>query len=122
MRTKLILAMLAATLLLPVPTARAQVGCLSRGWGLWVPNGVTCAVGNARAGKPCQIGFGEKGGIIEVIRITERPLHGVLGVADKEGNRRYVAYVPTTGFAGHDRFELHIQVIPFGQRASLTTS
>src|SRR5262245_20430071 len=84
---------LAVMLLLPVPAVGAGVGCLSHPWGPWVANGVTSAEGGTRAGQPCQIGFGELGGIIEELRIVVRPSHGVLGVSGQEGNRRYVAYV-----------------------------
>jgi len=120
MQTKLILAGLAATLLLPISSARAQViGCVSRAW-LWTP-GVTHASGHTLPGTPCQLGLGEWGGIIESLRIVARPSHGILGTAAPEANRRYLAYVPAAGFAGHDRFELYVQVIPPWSRTPLTT-
>jgi hypothetical protein len=118
MRTELALA-LSATLLIPVPSARADVRCFDHPTPA-VPNGTTYAEGHTRAGQPCQAAFGLAGANIEVLRIIVRPLHGVLGGSAKEGNRRYVAYAPSAGFVGHDRFELYIQFMP-PVRSSFTT-
>lgn len=118
MRRELVLA-LTTTLLLSVASAHAAVRCIE-GTSFFVPNGTTYAEGSTRAGQPCQIGFGLFGGNIEELRILVRPIHGVLGSSDKEANRRYIAYLPKTGFVGRDRFEVHIQYAPPG-RASLTT-
>jgi hypothetical protein len=118
MRTELVLA-LTATLLLSVPFARADVRCFDR-WIPAVPNGITYADGHTRAGQPCQAAFGLAGANIEVLRVTVRPLHGVLGASAKEGNRRYIAYAPSVGFVGRDRFELYIQYMP-PVRSSFTT-
>jgi hypothetical protein len=43
------------------------------------------------------------------LQIAVPPAHGVLGVSEKEGTRRYVAYVPQKGFVGHDRFEIYLR-------------
>jgi hypothetical protein len=56
--------------------------------------------------------FGLSGTDIEVLQITVRPSHGVLGTSEKEANRRYIAYAPSAGFVGRDRFELYIQFAP----------
>jgi hypothetical protein len=119
MRMERPLTALAGALLLPVSSAHAGVGCLDSRW-FWAPYGVTHAVGSTRASTPCQLSFGERGGIIEALRIVARPSHGTLGAAAPEGSRRYLAYVPANGFVGHDRFELHIQVTPRGG-TSMTT-
>lgn len=118
MRTELILA-LTATLLLPVPVTRADVGCVGHRF-FAVPNGITYVEGNTRAGQPCQIAFG-LGGDMEALQIIVRPLHGVLGASQKEGNRRFIAYVPRAGFVGRDRFEVHLQYRPPGGASSLMT-
>ena len=119
MRTRVVLAALAATLLLPVPSARADVKCFDH-WIPAVPNGTTYAEGHTRAGQPCQAAFGLAGANIEELRIIVRPLHGVLGTSAKEGNRRYFAYSPSPGFVGRDQFELYIQFVP-PVRSSFTT-
>jgi hypothetical protein len=122
MKMRLLLPAVAAALLLAGQPARAQSraggGCLAR-WD-WAP-GATHAMGSTRAGTPCQLGFGERGGIIQALRITVRPSHGILGKATPEGGRYYLAYVPAARFVGHDRFELYIQVIPPRGGISMTT-
>jgi len=112
MRTRLAPAALAATLLLPVPwvPAYADGVCVSR-LPMFVPDGITYTEGNTRRGQPCQIGLGQQGGTVQVLRITMRPLHGVLGLSAQEANRRYIAYAPSAGFAGRDRFEVYLQVL-----------
>ncbi|SRR5579871_1978933 len=110
---------LAATLLLPCHFAMADVGCLIGRSG-WVPNGVTYTRGRTHAGQPCQIVLGRLGAEIEGVRTTVRPSHGILGSSAREGNRRYLAYVPNSGFVGLDRFEVGFQYTPPG-RAPLTT-
>jgi hypothetical protein len=120
MRTETAPAALAAVLLLSVQSARADVGCVGHRFS-FVPNGTTYVEGNTRVGQPCQIGFGLAGSNIEALRIIARPLHGVLGSSEKEANRRYIAYSPSAGFVGRDRFEVHIQYTPPGYAPSLTT-
>jgi hypothetical protein len=120
MRSEIALAALAAALLLSVQSARADVGCVGHRFS-FVPNGITYVEGSTRAGQPCQFGFGLAGSNIEALRIIVRPLHGVLGSSDKEANRRYIAYAPSAGFVGRDRFEVHIQYTPPGRASSLTT-
>jgi hypothetical protein len=113
MRTELAPAVLAAILLLPVPSSRADVGCVGHRFS-FVRNGTTNVQGSTRNGQPCQFGFGSGGSDIEVLRIVVKPSHGVLGASAKEGNRRYVAYAPSAGFIGRDRFEVFIQFTPVG--------
>ena len=110
MQTKLAPAALVAVLLLTAPSV-ACVGRLPR----FVPNGITYAVGSTRVGQPCQIGLGLLGGNIQDLRITARPLHGILGLSAKEANRRYIAYAPAAGFVGRDQFEVSVQVVLRGQ-------
>ena len=81
---------------------------------------ITYVDGNTHAGQPCQIGFGLTGTDIEALRIVVRPSHGIVGASAKEANRRYIAYAPSVGFVGHDRFELHVQFTPVGGRPSTT--
>jgi hypothetical protein len=119
MQTWLLLIALMATLLLPPSSARAQVGCVGHRFS-FVPNGITHVEGNTRAGQPCQFGFGLAGSDIEVLRITMRPVHGVLGASEKEANRRYIAYAPSAGFVGRDRFEVYIQYVPPGGSRATT--
>src|SRR5262249_47788925 len=107
MRTELAPAVLAAILLLSIPSSRADVGCVGYRFS-FVRNGTTDVQGSTRNGQPCQIGFGRFSDI-EVLRIVVKPSHGVLGVSAKEGNRRYIAYAPSAGFIGRDRFEVFIQ-------------
>jgi hypothetical protein len=120
MRTEIAPAALASALLLSVQSARADVGCVGHRF-FFVPNGITYVEGSTRTGQPCQFGFGLAGSNIEEVRIIVRPLHGVLGTSAKEANRRYVAYAPSVGFVGRDRFEVHIQYMPPGRATSLTT-
>src|SRR5215467_5827870 len=108
MQTKIALSALTATLLVPLPLARADVGCFGYVFR-FVPDGTTNAEGRTRTGQPCQMGFGVLGADIEDLQIIVRPSHGVLGISKKEANRRYVAYAPTSGFVGHDRFEVFVQ-------------
>src|SRR6266852_9718946 len=121
MQTKLILAALAATFLLPaqsVPVG-ADVGCVGQ-LPFFVPNGTTYVAGNTRAGQPCQIGLGLQGGNVEVLRITVRPLNGVLGLSGQDANRRYIAYAPSAGFVGRDHFEVYLQVVLRGRTLPTT--
>jgi hypothetical protein len=119
MQTKPILVALAGALLLPAQSVRADVGCVGHRF-FFVPNGITHVEGHTRAGQPCQIGFGLTGTDIGALRIVVRPSHGALGASEKEANRRYIAYVPSAGFVGRDRFELHIQFTRVGGRPSTT--
>jgi len=119
MRTKLVLAILTAPSLLSAPAARADIRCIDHHVP-GVPGGTAYAEGKTRTGQPCQIGFGLLGANVEALRIIVRPLHGILGMSEKEANRRYIAYMPATGFVGHDRFEVYVQYTPPG-RAPLTT-
>lgn len=119
MQAKLLVAALTVPLLLPVPTASADVGCVDH-FVHGVPGGMAYAEGKTRVGQSCQMGFGLLGADVEELRITVRPSHGVLGTSKKEANRRYIAYAPATGFVGHDRFEVYVQYRPPG-RAPVTT-
>ena len=118
MLPKLALAAL-AILLLPIPSSRADVGCVAYRFS-FVRNGTTYVQGSTRNGQPCQIGFGRLSDI-EALRIVVRPSHGVLGASAKEGNRRYVAYAPSAGFIGRDRFEVYIEFAPMGGGSYATT-
>src|SRR6266481_686851 len=89
MRTELVLA-LTTTLLIPAPSARADVRCFDHLIPA-VPNGTTYAEGHTRAGQPCQAAFGLGGANIEVLRIIVRPLHGALGASAKD-SRNYNCY------------------------------
>ncbi|SRR5579871_1151471 len=119
MRTGLALVALAAALLLPAQSALADVGCVGHRFR-FVRNGITYVEGNTHIGQPCQIGFGVLGTDIEALRVVVRPSHGVLGASEKEANRRYIAYVPSTGFVGRDRFEVHVQFTPVGGTPATT--
>ena|ERR1700722_5740982 len=81
----------------------------------FVPDGVTYTAGSIRSGRPCQIGLGLQGGTVQVLRVTMRPLHGVLGLSAQEENRRYIAYAPSPGYVGRDRFEVFLQVVLRGR-------
>ncbi|HSV23638.1 MAG TPA: hypothetical protein VLJ17_11485 [Xanthobacteraceae bacterium] len=116
-RTELVLMALTTALLLPAPSAHA--GCIGHRV-FAVPNGVTNVEGGTRAGQPCEIAFG-LGGDIEALQIIVRPSHGVVGTSAKEGNRRYIAYVPSAGFVGSDRFEADVRYRPPGRTSSLMT-
>jgi hypothetical protein len=96
--------------------ARAQprtAGCAGSHWNL-VLNGITFLEGHTTAGQPCQLGFGLRGGNVETLEIVVRPAHGGLGASGKQENRRFVAYVPASGFVGHDRFEVFVRITPPG--------
>ena len=120
MRTGVAPAALAAAFLLPISSVRADTGCIDHRFPL-VPSGIATVEGRTRAGQPCQIGFGLAGANIEALQIIARPSHGVLGASTKEANRRYIAYAPSAGFVGRDRFEVHIQYMPPGSALSVTT-
>jgi len=110
MRMRLLLPAAAAILLLADQYVLAQsptgVGCVDHPFNF--VEGITNVEAHTRVGRPCQIGFG-RGSNIAVLQIAVRPAHGTLGASGKEGNRRYVAYVPQRGFAGHDRFEVYLR-------------
>lgn len=120
MRTGLFLVALTTASLLLAQSVRADVGCVGHRFR-FVSNGITYVEGNTHAGQPCQFGFGLAGTDIEALRITVRPSHGVVGSSAKEANRRYIAYAPSAGFVGRDRFELRIQFTPVGGVSSMTT-
>ncbi len=120
MRTGLVLAALASASLVPTQSVLAEVGCVGHRFR-FVSNGITYVEGNTHSGQPCQIGFGVAGTDIEALRITVRPSHGVVGSSEKEANRRYIAYAPSAGFVGRDRFEVHIQFIPVRGPPAMTT-
>jgi hypothetical protein len=116
MRVKLFLLAVVAVLLLADQSAHAQdhhgdEWCVKNPYR-WVPNGIKNVDGQTRTGRSCQMGFGMLGPDIQILQITVRPEHGVLGVSEKEENRRYVAYVPQKGFVGHDRFEVYLRYMP----------
>jgi len=118
--TRHLMAAAAAALLLlaqSAPVSAACVGQIPR----FVPDGTTYGAGSTRVGQPCQFGFGLQGGTVQVLRVTVRPLHGVLGVSGQEDNRRYVAYAPKAGYVGSDRFELFLQVVQRGHTAPTMT-
>jgi hypothetical protein len=105
-----------AILVLADQPARAQqqtARCIGSNWDL-VPNGTAFMEGRTRAGQPCQIGFGMRGGDVEALEIVVRPAHGGLGASGKQENRRFVAYVPASGFLGRDRFEVFVRITPRG--------
>lgn len=120
MRTRVVLAALAATVLLPHPSARAEIGCVSGRFSL-KRDGITYVGGSTRAGQPCQIAFGVAGSNIEALQTVVKPTHGVLGASAKENNRRYIAYAPSPGFVGRDRFEVYVQFMPVGGGSFATT-
>jgi hypothetical protein len=114
MRTKsLILVFIAATIVPTLSASAANVGCVSSGF-LWYINRTTHVQASTRAGQPCQIRFGRVAGEIAVLQTVVKPAHGVLGISAKEGSRRYLAYAPSPGFVGRDRFEVYIERKPSG--------
>ena len=113
----LVAAVLTTAALLPAQSALACVGRLPP----FVPDGTTETAGSTRTGKPCQIGLGLLGGNVQALRITVRPLHGVLGLSAQEENRRYIAYAPSPGFVGRDRFEVFLQVVLRGRTVPTMT-
>jgi len=113
MRTKSFAVAFFAIAILPIPSARADVGCI----GMRFPlrrDGTTSVEGHTRTGQPCQMAFGLSGANIEALRTVVKPSHGVLGTSHKEANRRYLAYAPSAGFVGRDRFEVYVQFTPVG--------
>src|SRR5215470_9172066 len=119
MRAGLFVVAITTASFLSPQSAPAQGGCVGQRFS-FVPNGITYVDGNTHAGQPCQIGFGLAGTDIEALRIVVRPSHGIVGASAKQANRRYIAYAPSVGFGGHDRFELHVQFAPVGGRPSTT--
>jgi hypothetical protein len=115
-RMRLSLPAVLAVLVLAGQPACAQprtAGCAGVHWNL-VPNGITSLEGHTTAGQPCQLGFGLRGGNVETLDIVVPPAHGGLGASGKQENRRFVAYVPASGFVGHDRFEVFVRITPPG--------
>jgi hypothetical protein len=113
MRTTSFVIAFIAISLLPIASSQAQVGCIGHRFS-FKRDGITYVEGSTHAGQPCQIVFGIGGSDIEVVRTAVKPSHGVLGSSAKEGNRRYIAYAPSAGFVGHDRFEVYVQFTPLG--------
>jgi hypothetical protein len=110
MRKSVFIVTLVAATIMPVLSASA---CVSTGFR-WYTNQTTHVQGSTRAGKPCQIRFNEVVGEIAVIQTVVKPSHGVLGISGKEGAKRYIAYAPSPGFVGHDRFEVYVERKPSG--------
>jgi hypothetical protein len=112
MRMRLFLLVVIAILLTTEQGASAQSRtggrCIPHDWRFAV-NSVTQVEGTTHEGQPCQMAFGLLGNDIEMVRITARPSHGMLGASEKEANRRYIAYAPRAGFVGHDRFEVFVR-------------
>jgi len=113
-------AALATALLLLAQSAPVSAACVGR-IPPFVPDGTTYTAGSTPAGQPCQFGLGLLGGHVQVLRITVRPLHGVLGLSAQEENRRYIAYAPTAGYVGPDRFEVFLQVVQRGRTVPTMT-
>jgi len=116
MRTKsFILAFIAATIVPTLSASAANVGCVSSRF-VWHINRTTHVQASTLAGQPCQIRFfrSSRVGEVAVLQTVVKPAHGVLGISAKEGNRRFIAYVPSPGFVGRDRFEVHIEEKPSG--------
>lgn len=109
------LAFIAATIVPPLSASAANVGCVSSGFR-WFNNRTTHVQASTRAGQPCQIRFFRSSGVgeIAILQTIVKPAHGVLGIAAKEGSRRFIAYAPSRGFVGRDRFEVHIEEKPSG--------
>jgi len=115
-RMRSVLPAVITVLVLAGQPARAQprtAGCAGGHWDL-VPNGITFIEGHTTAGQPCQLGFGLRGGDVEALQIVAPPAHGGLGASGKQENRRFIAYVPASGFVGHDRFEVLVRITPPG--------
>jgi hypothetical protein len=110
MRTNLFILTLAAATVMPILSASACTG----GSFSWRVNGTTQVQGSTRVGKPCQIRFGRVVGEISLLQTVVKPSHGVLGISAKEGSHRYIAYSPSPGFVGRDRFEIYIERTPAG--------
>jgi hypothetical protein len=108
-----ILAVIAATIVPTLSASAANVGCVRTGFN-WYINRTTPVQASTRAGQPCQLRFGRVVGEIAVLQTVVKPAHGVLGISAKEGGRRFLAYAPSPGFVGHDRFEVHIERKPSG--------
>jgi hypothetical protein len=116
MRTKsFILAFIAATIVPTLSASAANVGCV-RSRFVWHIDRTTHVQASTRAGQPCQIRFFRSSGVgeIAVLQTVVKPAHGVLGMSAKEGSQRYLAYAPSPGFFGRDRFEVHIEEKPSG--------
>jgi hypothetical protein len=121
MQMRLLLSAAGAILLLGGHPARSQS---STGSGCGVDsfpllfNGVANVEAQTRSGRPCQIAFGLMGTDVTAVQVMERPAHGILGASAKEENRRYIAYAPQAGFAGHDRFEVLVRWVPTGHHGA----
>jgi hypothetical protein len=119
----LLLPAVTAALLVADQSASAQsstgIGCVDNSFG-FVSNGITNVEAHTHVGQACQIAFGRRGSIV-TLQIPVRPTHGILGASEKEGNRRYVAYVPQKGFVGHDRFEVYLRYMDASRIYSFST-
>jgi hypothetical protein len=116
MRTKsFILAFIAATIVPTLSASAANVGCVSSRF-TWYINRTTHVQASTLAGQPCQIRFfrSSRVGEVAVLQTVVKPAHGVLGISAKEGSQRFIAYAPSPGFVGRDRFEVHIEEKPSG--------
>jgi hypothetical protein len=115
-RMRLFQPLVIAILVLVDQSARAQPrtsACASGHFDM-VRNGTTYVEGRTSAGQPCQVGFGMRGGDVEALEIVAPPAHGGLGASGKQENRRFIAYVPASGFVGRDRFEVLVRITPPG--------
>jgi hypothetical protein len=85
-------------------------------------NGTTSVEGRTRAGQPCQMGFGLRGGDVESLQVVVQAAHGAVSASGKQANKRFLAYFPHAGFVGRDGFELLVRIMPPGRPSATYTT
>lgn len=69
---------------------------------------------------PCTISYGARSDIL-AYSIVQRPHHGIVGSAGREGERYLTAYKPNAGYVGTDEFAVKIRFAPRSTHVEATT-
>lgn len=76
--------------------------------------------GSTSQGVPCTISYGTHSDIL-AYSVVQRPRHGILGSAGREGDRFLTAYKPNAGYVGTDEFAVGIRFAPRSTHVEATT-
>jgi hypothetical protein len=76
--------------------------------------------GSTNQDVPCTISYGTHSDIL-AYSVVQRPHHGVLGSAGREGERFLTAYNPNAGYVGADEFAVKLRFSPRSTHVEATT-
>jgi len=69
---------------------------------------------------PCTFSYGKRSDIL-AYSLVQRPHHGMVGSAGREGERFLTAYKPNAGYVGTDEFAVKIRFAPRSTHVEATT-